>query len=180
MRSKGSLDLRALGTGIEIAARLGKSESLISHWLAGRKVPSVAMKKRIEELGGPTADSWDVYAAIPTVVSIDDDDEELLEPTADEVRSLAARLMKTAKDIEGSLAQETSAYDRLRTLEKLTGIVVDLGKLTGASVLNERMILQSPGFKRLLARILEAIETLPAETAALAMRAVAAKMKEFE
>lgn len=175
MRSKGSIALQSLGTVTEVAQLTGKSVSYISYVMSGRKEPSKAFKEICAELpGGPSLESWSETVVDPEIKRLPSD-EPLEPPTPDGVRDMAAQLMRSAQELQAAIEQEGSAYERIRYLEKLTGIVVDLGKLTGATIINERMLKNSPGWKATQALILSTLEPWPD-----AMRALATALEESE
>jgi len=174
MRSRGSLELRKLGTGKEIAQKTGKTEGYISRILSGRQDPSQGFKEIAADLGIPI-EAWNETIIDPEIRNPAAPDAPAPVPTADNVRELTGRLMRTAQELEAEIAQEASVYERMRYLEKLAGITVDLGKLTGASIVNARMLLMSPGWAQVSEVITKALEPWPD-----AMRAVAEALLEPE
>lgn len=175
MRSKGSIQLQALGTVTEVAQLTGKSVSYISYIMSGRKDPSKAFKEICASIpNGPTVDSWSETVVDPEIRHVTDQDESNA-PTDDRVRDMAAQLMRNAETLHAAIEQEASTYEQVRYLDKLTDIIIRLGKLTGASVLNERAIKNTPAFKSLVEIMLKALEPWPD-----ALRAIAKALEESE
>lgn len=151
MRSKGSEVFKASGgTSTEWAAKLGVSVPHVSNLRNGKASASAEMRAKIFSHGGPAPALWDTMLP-ESLPNTPRDPAPPAVASADETRKLADRLQGMAEAALDEIATtaEGGLEGRVRTLEKAAGVIAALGKITGASELNERRILMTPAFRRI-------------------------------
>lgn len=177
-RSKAARALQRLeGTQAELAERFGVARFTLVRWLNGTSVPNPKTRRAIEDAGGPPARDWDELvpeSAPPEAVtsphrpspgaSSDTD------ATAETTRAQANRFYRIVEaELEAlETDMDLEAGKRLSRIESLAGVVVQLGKLTGAAGLDERKIVASPAWRRITARIADALAPWPEALEAVA------------
>lgn len=159
--NEGGRQFKAMpGTAREKARRYGVSDATASRWISGGLVPSPRVRRRIFEDGGPEPGAWDVLIApperpIPVPVVEGAASPEATRAVADRLQAVVARIL------EGLAGADQDPDLLLRDAEKAAGILTQLGKLTGATVLNERQILASPAWRRVEDSVVTALEPWP-------------------
>jgi hypothetical protein len=175
MRSKGAVIFAECFPGpvAELAGRFGVAAATISAWRGGSKLPSLEKRKEIRTAGGPVEELW--------TQSHDRQVDRLLAasaPTQDPAAtpesavSIAAAHQAHCLALQERLRQEgphLPIKEQITLAEKLGGMILDLGKLTGAGIVNQRQIVESPYFAQLLNDMMGALTPWPD-----ALRAVAA------
>jgi hypothetical protein len=111
------------------------------------------MREKILAAGGPEPSAWDQLIHKPSTVgdklgSTDEPeldaapDSDPLPPAAatpDAVRGMADQLMADAKTMQRMLMQgEMDPGGRMNMLAKLASTITELGRITGAAIINER------------------------------------------
>lgn len=169
------------GSPAILAERYGVSQSTISSWRSGRRSPGHDARRAIHADGGPEPGAWDEpLPARPLPLPQAPTEEPGASPEG--TRDLADRLYAYALRLQAELERttdDTILADRVRLLEKLAATTSRLGQLTGAAIVNERQILDSPAFARVESAILGALRSLGAEEGASALRAVADALDEM-
>lgn len=151
--------LRMLGTQEVVAARLGCTRSHLNRILSGGLKASHRIKESaMREFQVPFED-WDDEAARDAMAKPLPQEGAPVAPTASDVRVLAARMLATAQSIHEAIERaDMPLHERARQLEKVSGVVMDLGKITGATVLNEKAVAETPAFKRMVDRLAAGLE----------------------
>lgn len=171
MRSKASRYLDRLeGTQAELAQRFGVVPFTWRRWLNGTSVPNPKTRRTIEDAGGPPARDWDELVADSTPPPRPAPPPTDGEATAETTRAQATQLSRLVQaEIDAvALDADLEPGKRLGRLESLGGILAQLGRLTGASGLDERKIVASPAWRRIEARIADALAPWPEALAAVA------------
>jgi hypothetical protein len=168
MKSKGSVEFRALGVKLEEWERRLKkrgiraSVSTVSAWQLGtRSCPIEARELIHSEWNGPHPDAWEEFLPdAPPLPAI-----PLEDATPERVGAAAARLLQHVRMLQQEL--EMTARDsgeglgaRVRMAESIAGVLGKLGAMTGTK-LTERMILESPLLKEIVSTIAEALGDWP-------------------
>jgi len=179
MVSQGSIEFAGLSRpNKEWAKILGVTPEYVSMIRKGKRTPAPPMREKILAAGGPEVALWDQLIHKPSTVGdklgvadpLADPEEDgpasgSLPPVAatpDAVRDMADRLMKDAQTMQSELMRgEMDPGGRMNMLAKLASVVTELGKITGAAIINERQVLMSPSFRNLVDIILEAIKPFP-------------------
>ena len=173
MKSKGSKEFSALGTtGTDLAKQLGCAVATVSRWKNGEATPDKPYRLKIYKLFGIEPDAWDeldspskptrkkkrTTKATPATVAAEADH------WLHAVQDLRDELPKLAKDIAG----------RARLMREAAGTLSVLGRLTGIGLtVSARQILDSPNFRIIEGKIIQALEPWPD-----ALRAVAAAIDD--
>lgn len=147
--------LRMLGTQEAVAARLGCTRSHLNRVLSGGLRASHRIKEAAQREFQIPFEDWDDEAARDAMAKPAPAGGGPTDPPeASDVRALAARMLATAQAIHSAIeAADMPLHERARQLEKVSGVVMDLGKITGATVLNEKAIAETPAFKRMIDRL---------------------------
>lgn len=181
MKSKGSylFNIQVSGKQAEWARTHGFAQSQVNRWALGLITPTMASRTKIHAAGGPDPLLWDEPIApgatpAPKATAPRKPRDPEARATPEGVRSLADAAFGQAQALQDELEADGADLEaRIRMAERLGSLIASLGKLTGAAVLNERQILMSPAFKRIVSVMLEALQPWPD-----AMRAVAAALEE--
>lgn len=185
-RSKAQEALKAdLRTTKELARAIGDAgyattPRAVESWRQGSRVPQEeAAKRAIEKACGIAPIDWDTLGSAGAPRTPRDPSEpreratpEAVQELADELMAEARRQLDEIRDTEG--ADEGGV--RARKTSSLAATVVDLGRLTGATMVNERQIVRSGAWRRLLSLIDEALAPFGPEPG----RAVIEALKEIE
>jgi hypothetical protein len=94
------------------------------------------------------------------------------------VRDEAAELVARVRELRDSVAADTTStpLEKAKVIGAATATLAQLGKLTGElGSISEAKIIASPGFRRIQAAIVDALEAYPE-----ALRAVAQALRELE
>lgn len=181
MKSRGSVEFKAMGVKLAEWERRLKSkgiraaDSTISAWQSGTRTVPVDVRELIHsEWNGPHPDAWEDYtvsepAPLPDV--------PLEDATPERVADAAARLLRSVRQLQQELDASRETGEglgaRLRMAESIAGVLGKLGSMTGTK-LTERMILESPKLKEIIAAGVDALESWPD-----AMRAFASALERF-
>lgn len=139
-------------------------------WRSGTRTPADEKQIAIHKAGGPHPSAWSEPAVQGGAATYGlGATPQAGAATPDAVITLAdeelARVREFAKQLD---AEPLPVRERVMLHSKLSDMIVALGKLTGASITNERQVVMSPPFSILMRELAEALSPWPD-----AMRAVA-------
>jgi hypothetical protein len=159
------------GTQAEKAAKWGVSVASISRWENGLQMPrDTAILAAIEAAGGPSPWEWEVMPDAAKPATPPAAPPAYSGPaTADSVQREASRLLAMVQSGMTEAAAEPDLSRRMRILSDGANIVRQLGRVVGAGhVVTERQILESPIWRLLCERIINALAPWPDAIAAMA------------
>lgn len=191
-RSRGARELARLGLTHEaVALRIGRSRSLVGHWVAGRRTPSDPDRQKLAELG-IRPEWWDETR--PTKPSKPKaSGRKRAKKPAEPLPSVASKLAPGAKGVDWSSVLEERAQRLLRLCDKLiedankelaadddddfdpltrmerakvaasaTTTLEKLGRITGEVLqISEVRLLRTPAWRRIEALIVTALQPHP-------------------
>jgi transcriptional regulator with XRE-family HTH domain len=166
MISRASVAFKATpGTQREKGRRFGEGQPTISKWENGGKQPHREQKEQIaKELGIPV-EWWDLpplEAAQPMATAEGRTAEAACDGSPDGTRELAQRLQRQAWGLADRLDHfEGTLPEQIGAAAKLASLIADVGKLTGAAIVNERQILASPSMRRIVDTLTTALTPWP-------------------
>lgn len=174
MNSKGSLALNNdHRSGAEWAALLSTSEANVSRWRAGKFKPGAAVRQLIAANGGPAPDAWDESpTAAPLATPARPSRPTKAKPPPPKPRRKPRKATASAviteadhwlAELEAFRAELPSLVSDARSRANLIANAAKtlhvLGKLTGVGLsISPRQILDSPNWRLIEARIIEALK----------------------
>ena len=172
MRSKGSqaFTIAFPGDPVSVGDRFGVAERTVMSWRTGTRSPADDKRRAIHAAGGPAPSAWDEPAdlgagavfgltAAPVAGSA----------TPEAVVTLADEELARVREFASALEREAlPVRDRVMLHAKLSDMIIGLGKLTGASIVNERQVVMSPVFGNLMREAAQALAPWPEACRALA------------
>lgn len=173
MKSKGSKEFSALGTtGADLAKQLGCAVATVSRWKNGEATPEKAYRLKIHKLWGVDPDAWDQLdsAAKPRRKK-----KRTTKASAASVAAEADLWLHAVQDLRDELPKLVKdPAGRARITREAAGTLAILGRLTGIGLtVSARQILDSPNFRIIEGKIIQALEPWPD-----ALRAVAAAIDD--
>lgn len=185
MRSKAAAQLAAAivaGRLGAIAVACGVRENTVSQWATGRRTPSEAMRTALLAQG--ISDSWTEAAVTLDVQQVMAPREPPVEATARTTEQDALAMREQVirmRDYIASLMGPDPA-SAIKLGEKVVAMLDSLGKLTGATEMNERKIVRTPAFERVWRLLCEAARETVKDDKLVAeiFRAWATKLEEIE
>ena len=168
MKSKGSKEFSALGSsGVDLAKQLGCAVATISRWKNGEATPEKPWRLKIFKLGGPEPDAWD---EVDTPTKPARKKKRTAKATPASVAAEADLWLHAVQDLRDELPKLVKdPQGRARITREAAGTLAVLGRLTGIGLtVSARQILDSPNFRIIEGRIIQALEPWPE-----ALRAVA-------
>ncbi len=178
MRTKGSVAFaRMVGSAAEASGTFGVSVSTIDAWRHGRRIPGPNNRVKIFKAGGPDGGWWDVPALEPQAMGPVFDTSTIEAASPEATARIADSLQAHAQQLQHEVMamNDGDPARRIKSVRELAGVITDLGKLTGAAILNERQIRNSPAWRTLLGVVVTALEPWPD-----AMRAAAEALEKRE
>lgn len=170
MRSRGSVEMAAKAKmrGRELAEKLGTSASMISLWGSGKRVPSAVKRELIAAHLGIEISAWDSIlpdensshshtAVRNPVISHTAATPDTTLQMAEELAGIAKALITDLK--ETGIGDSDAA---MRKASEISRVLASLGKITGASITNERQIVRTPAWARIREVIVDSLADYPA------------------
>lgn len=161
MRSRAAaqlaLALKTPGRLQELADACAVKGNTVTQWALGRRTPSADAQAILAEWG--ITDSWAeaAIAAEPTIVLPPREPPTEATARTTEQDALALRgLILQMRDHIQVLVAGRDLEAAIRLGEKVVGMLDSLGKLTGATEMNERKIVRTPAFERVWRMLCEA------------------------
>jgi predicted nucleic acid-binding Zn ribbon protein len=177
VQSQGSIEFsKHPRSGVEWASLLGVTTASASRWKAGLVRPSAKLRQLIHANGGPDPKTWDqvVGAAAPTKRKLKTK-KKRVKATAAAVIDEADLWLAELQDFRNELPTLVSdAKGRASLLANVAKTLLVLGKITGVGLnISPRQILDSPNWRLIEAKIIQALRPWPD-----ALRAVAKALDE--
>ncbi len=147
------------GSAEDVGALLGYGHQAVTSWRTGKRRPGVDGRRAIQNAGGPDPEAWNTPYQKPDPVESTD------EVDTDKVISAAQGLYDSISQTQVLINASDDPRERLKMTSESARILASLGKITGASLTNERQIINSPPWKDLAARVLDAAANDPATLA---------------
>jgi transcriptional regulator with XRE-family HTH domain len=165
VKSQGSSEFERAGkTGAEWARLLGVTPAAVCRWRSGQAKPTAELRTRIHSAGGPSPKAWDQVAGTPPPTKKKGAPKRAPQKaTPQTVIEEADRWLAELQDFRDELPSLISdAKGRASLLANAAKTLAVLGKLTGVGLsISERQILDSPNWRLIEARIIEALKPWP-------------------